>query len=154
MAIRNIVKDGDDILHKKCREVIKFDQRLWVLLDDMAETMYDADGVGLAGPQVGVLRRVGVIDISEDLIELVNPVVIKTEGEQETAEGCLSFPGEYGMTKRPMFVTVKAQDRNGKFFEISGKELLAKALCHEIDHLDGIVYKDIVIRMLSPEEIE
>ncbi len=154
MAIRNIVKDGDDILHKKCREVIKFDQRLWVLLDDMAETMYDADGVGLAGPQVGVLRRVCVIDIGEGLIELVNPVVIKTEGEQETAEGCLSFPGEYGITKRPMFVTVKAQDRNGKFFEISGKELLAKALCHEIDHLDGIVYKDIVIRMLSPEEIE
>lgn len=154
MAIRNIVKDGDDILHKKCREVVKFDQRLWELLDDMAETMHDADGVGLAGPQVGVLRRVCVIDVGEGIIELINPVIIKAEGEQETAEGCLSFPGEYGITRRPMYVTVKAQDRNGKFFEISGEELLAKAFCHEIDHLDGIVYKDIVVRMLSPEEIE
>ncbi len=154
MAIRNIVKDGDDILHKKCREVVKFDQRLWELLDDMAETMHDADGVGLAGPQVGVLRRVCVIDVGEGVIELINPVIIKAEGEQETAEGCLSFPGEYGITRRPMYVTVKAQDRNGKFFEISGEELLAKAFCHEIDHLDGIVYKDIVVRMLSPEEIE
>lgn len=154
MAIRNIVKDGDDILRKKCREVVKFDDRLHTLLDDMAETMHDADGVGLAGPQVGVLRRVAVVDIGEGVIELVNPVIIKTEGEQESAEGCLSFPGEYGITKRPMFVTVKAQDRNGEFFEISGEELLAKAFCHEIDHLDGIVYKDIAIRMLLPEELE
>ena len=154
MAIRNIVKDGDEILHKKCREVVKFDERLWTLLDDMAETMHDAEGVGLAGNQVGVLRKVVVIDIGEGVIELVNPKIIKAEGEQVTAEGCLSFPGEYGLTKRPMKVTVEAQDRNGKTFEISGEGLLAKAFCHEIDHLDGIVYKDIVIRMLSPEEIE
>ncbi|MCH5202537.1 MAG: peptide deformylase [Oscillospiraceae bacterium] len=154
MAIRNIVKDGDDILRKKCREVVKFDDRLHTLLDDMAETMHDAEGVGLAGPQVGVLRRVAVVDVGEGVIELVNPVIIKTEGEQESAEGCLSFPGEYGITKRPMFVTVKAQDRNGEFFEISGEELLAKAFCHEIDHLDGIVYKDIAVRMLLPEELE
>lgn len=154
MAIRNIVKDGDDVLHKKCREVVKFDERLWQLLDDMAETMHDADGVGLAAPQVGILRRVCVIDIGEGVIELINPVITKAEGEQESAEGCLSFPGEYGITKRPMYVTVEAQDRNGEKFEISGEELLAKAFCHEIDHLDGIVYKDIVIRMLSPEELE
>lgn len=153
MAIRNIVKDGDDVLHKKCREVVKFDERLWQLLDDMAETMHDADGVGLAAPQVGILRRVCVIDIGDGVIELINPVITKTEGEQESAEGCLSFPGEYGITKRPMYVTVQAQDRNGEKFEISGEELLAKAFCHEIDHLDGIVYKDIVIRMLSPEEL-
>ena len=154
MAIRQIVKEGDSVLTKKCRAVEKFDGKLADLLDDMAETLHLAQGAGLAAPQVGILRRVVVIDIGEGVIELVNPKIIKAEGEQVTAEGCLSFPGEYGMTKRPMSVTVQAQDRNGKTFEISGEGLLAKAFCHEIDHLDGIVYKDIVIRMLSPEEIE
>jgi peptide deformylase len=154
MAIRNIVKEGDEVLRKKCREVVKFDDRLHILLDDMAETMHKADGVGLAAPQVGVLRRVVVIDIGDGVIELINPEIIKSSGEQESVEGCLSMPGEYGITRRPMYVTVKAQDRNGKFFEISGEELLAKAFCHEIDHLDGILYKDIVIRMLDKEELE
>ena len=154
MAIRNIVKDGDEILHKKCREVVKFDERLWTLLDDMAETMHDAEGVGLAGNQVGVLRKVVVIDIGDGVIELVNPKIIKAEGEQVTAEGCLSFPGEYGLTKRPMNVTVQAQDRNGNEFTIEGRELLAKAFCHELDHLEGIIFKEKAIRMLTPKEIE
>ncbi|MBQ9673724.1 MAG: peptide deformylase [Ruminococcus sp.] len=154
MAIRNIVKEGDDVLRKKCRDVVKFDDRLHTLLDDMAETMHQAEGVGLAAPQVGVIRRVVVIDIGDGVIELINPVIIKAEGEQTTPEGCLSMPGEYGLTKRPMFVTVKAQDRNGKVFEISGEGLLAKAFCHELDHLEGVLYKDIVIRMLAPEELE
>jgi peptide deformylase len=154
MAIRNIVKEGDQVLRKKCREVVKFDDRLHTLLDDMAETMHDADGVGLAAPQVGILRRVVVIDVGDGVIELINPEIIKAKGEQESVEGCLSMPGEYGITKRPMYVTVRAQDRNGKVFEISGEELLAKAFCHEIDHLEGILYKDIVIRMLDPKELE
>ena len=153
MAIRNIVKDGDEILHKKCREVVKFDERLWTLLDDMAETMHDAEGVGLAGNQVGVLRKVVVIDIGDGVIELVNPKIIMKAGEQISAEGCLSCPGEYGITSRPMFVTVKAQDRFGNEFTKEGKELLAKAFCHELDHLDGIIFKDIVQRMIRPEEL-
>lgn len=153
MAIRNIVKDGDEILRKKCRNVEKFDDKLATLLEDMAETMHDADGVGLAGPQVGMLRRVVVIDIGDGVIELVNPEIIETKGEQESAEGCLSFPGEYGVTRRPMYVKVKAQDRNGDYFEIDGEELLAKAFCHEIDHLNGVVFKDIAVRMLDPEEL-
>lgn len=154
MAIRNIVKEGDDVLRKKCREVVKFDSRLHTLLDDMAETMHKAEGVGLAAPQVGVIRRAVIVDVGEGVIELINPVIIEQEGEQTTAEGCLSMPGEYGLTKRPMKVKVRAQDRNGEFFEISGEGLLAKAFCHELDHLEGILYKDIVIRMLDPEELE
>lgn len=154
MAIRNIVKEGDEVLRKKCRPVEKFDQHLWTLLDDMAETMHKAGGVGLAAPQVGVIRRAVVIDIGDGVIELVNPKIIMKAGEQITAEGCLSCPGEYGVTSRPMFVTVKAQDRYGNEFTKDGKELLAKAFCHEIDHLDGIIFKDIVQRMLSPEELE
>lgn len=152
MAIRNIVKDGDEILHKKCRNVEKFDDKLATLLDDMAETMHKADGVGLAGPQVGMLRRVVVIDIGEGVIELVNPEIIETSGEQETAEGCLSFP-ENTVSLSVNVCKVKAQDRNGDFFEMEGEELLAKAFCHEIDHLNGIVFKDIVVRMLDPEEL-
>lgn len=154
MAIRNIVKEGDPILTKKCRTVEKFDQRLAQLLDDMAETMHKANGVGLAGPQVGTLRRVVVVDIGQGVIELVNPKVILKAGEQETAEGCLSCPGEWGLTRRPMYVTVLAQDRNGNEFTVKGEGLLAKAFCHEIDHLDGILYKQIAIRMLSQEELE
>ncbi len=154
MAIRNIVKEGDDVLRKKCREVVKFDSRLHTLLDDMAETMHKAEGVGLAAPQVGVIRRAVIVDVGEGVIELINPVIIEQEGEQTTAEGCLSMPGEYGLTKRPMKVKVRAQDRNGEFFEVSGEGLLAKAFCHELDHLEGILYKDIVIRMLDPEELE
>ena len=154
MAIRNIVKEGDPVLNRKCRPVEKFDARLHQLLDDMAETMHMANGVGLAGPQVGMLRRVVVVDIGEGVIELINPKIIMKAGEQITAEGCLSCPGEFGLTKRPMYVTVLAQDRNGNEFKVNGEGLLAKAFCHEIDHLDGIIFKDIVLRMLSPEEIE
>lgn len=154
MAIRQIVKEGDDVLTKKCREVVKFDERLFTLLDDMKETLELAQGVGLAAPQVGILRRVVIIDIGEGPIELINPVIIEQSGEQEGLEGCLSCPGEWGITKRPMNVTVKAQDRNGKEFTMSGEGLLAKAFCHELDHLDGIIYKQIAVRMVNPDELE
>lgn len=154
MAIRNIVKDGDEILTKVCRPVEKFDDRLATLIDDMIETMHDANGVGLAAPQVGILRRVVVIDVGEGPIELVNPEFLLQEGEQECVEGCLSFPGEYGITKRPLKVKVRAQDRTGAFHEIDGEELLATACCHEIDHLNGIVFKSHVVRMLDPSEYE
>ncbi len=154
MAIRNIVKEGDEVLAKKARPVTEFNERLHTLLDDMADTMYESGGVGLAGNQVGTLRRVIVIDIGEGLIELVNPEIIEAEGEQESVEGCLSCPGEYGITRRPNYVKVKAQDRFGEWFEIEGEELLAKAFCHEIDHLEGIIYKQVALRMLDPSEIE
>lgn len=154
MAIRNIVKTGDDVLLKKCRNVDKFDEKLWTLLDDMAETMDAANGVGLAAPQVGLLRRVVVVDIGEGRIELINPEIIASSGEQEGAEGCLSFPNEWGLVTRPMNVTVRAQDRYGKTFEVSGTELLARAFCHELDHLDGLCFVSRASRMLKPEEIE
>ncbi len=154
MAIRNIVKDGDSILNKKCRPVEKFDPKLADLLDDMAETMHLANGVGLAAPQVGILRRIVVIDVGDGVIELINPQIIAYSGEQEGVEGCLSFPGEWGITKRPQYVKVKAFDRNGNEFTKDGKDLLAKAFCHEIDHLNGIVFKQVAERMLSPKEIE
>ena len=154
MAIRNIVKEGDEVLAKKARPVTEFNDRLHTLLDDMADTMYESGGVGLAGNQVGTLRRVVVIDIGEGLIELVNPEIIEKEGEQESVEGCLSCPGEYGITRRPYYVKVKAQDRFGEWFEIEGEELLAKAFCHEIDHLEGIIYKQVALRMIDPSEIE
>lgn len=157
MAIRNIVKDGDDILTKKCRPVTKFDRKLHVLLDDMAETMHRANGVGLAAPQVGILRRAVVIDVSpeqNDVLELVNPQIIAYSGTQEGNEGCLSFPGQWGIVKRPNYVKVRAQDRFGEEFEIEGKELLARAFCHEIDHLNGVVFKEVCERMLTRKEIE
>lgn len=154
MAIRNVVKEGDDVLRKKGRPVIEFNERLHILLDDMAETMYATNGVGLAANQVGILRRVVVIDVGEGLIELINPEIIESKGSQQEVEGCLSCPGEYGITKRPMYVKVKALDRNGKEKIYEGEGLLARCLCHEIDHLDGILYKDVVIRMLDPDEIE
>ena len=142
--VRNIVKLGDETLRKISKPMQKFDLRLWLLLRDMADTMYKADGVGLAAPQIGILRRVVVIDVQDEhgLIELVNPEIIAMEGEQAGSEGCLSVPGRRGYVVRPNKVTVRAQDRNGKFFEITGEELLARALCHEIDHLDGIMYVD------------
>ena len=146
MAIRNIVKNGDPVLRKVCRSVLSFDDKLATLLDDMIETMDYAEGVGLAAPQVGILRRVCVIDVGDGPIELVNPAIISEEGEQVGNEGCLSIPGQSGIVKRPMKVTVKAQDRNGNTFEITGEELLARALCHEIDHLNGIMYIDKVLR--------
>lgn len=154
MALRNIVKEGDEVLTKKCRPVEKFDDRLASLLDDMYETMTAGNGVGLAAPQVGMLRRAFVIDIGEGKLEFVNPEIIKTSGKQETGEGCLSCPGEYGITVRPRFVTVKAQDRNGQEFTMDASDLLAKAICHENDHLDGILFKAHVIRMLDEDELE
>lgn len=154
MAIRNIVKEGDDILTKVCRPVEKFDDKLGQMLDDMAETMKTADGVGLAAPQIGVLRRAVVVDVGDGVIELINPKIIQHSGEQRDAEGCLSCPGEYGIVERPMHVVVEAQDRHGKKFTIEGEELKARAFCHEIDHLDGIIFKKRAIRMLKPEELE
>ncbi len=146
MALREIRKEGDEILYKKCKEVSVFDKKLAILLDDMYETMQKSDGVGLAAPQVGILKRVVVIDVGDGKIELVNPEIIKAEGSQTGSEGCLSVPGVYGEVERPNDVTVRAQDRNGEVFEISGTELLARAFCHEIDHLDGKLFLDKVIR--------
>ena len=145
MAIRNIVKKGDDTLKKVCRSQLTFDEKLATILDDMAETMYAANGCGLAASQIGILRRFCIIDVGDGIIELVNPVILEEKGIQEEDEGCLSFPGEYGVTKRPMYVKVKAQDRNGNNFIVEGEGLKARALCHEIDHLNGIVYKDRLI---------
>lgn len=144
MAKLKIVKVGDEILRKKCRPVEVINQRTLQLLDDMAETMREAQGVGLAAPQVGVLRRIVVIEVEEgNLIELINPKIIAYAGEQDGTEGCLSVPNKWGTVKRPMHVTVRAINRHGEEFEITGSELLARALCHEIDHLDGKLYIDI-----------
>lgn len=154
MAIRNIVKFGDEVLEKECRKVEKFDAKLHQLLEDMKETLADANGAGLAAPQVGILRQVCVVDVGEGPIELVNPEIIATEGEQNGAEGCLSYPGEYGLVNRPMKVTVRAQDRNGNWFEKTGEGLCARAFCHEIDHLHGILFTSHVSRMLTREELE
>ncbi len=142
MAIRNIVTLGDDVLRKVCRTQLNFDERLHEILDDMAETMYEAEGVGLAAPQVGLLRRYCVIDVGDGIIELINPVITKTSGSQTGEEGCLSLPNRSATVTRPNKVTVTAQDRNGKKFTITGEGLLARALCHEIDHLDGVLYID------------
>lgn len=146
LALRNIVKKGDAILLKKSRVVENFDQRLFSLLDDMRETMEHEGGVGLAAVQVGILKRVVVIDIGEGLLELVNPEITKAEGEQRESEGCLSFPGEYGVTLRPAKIQVKAQDRNGKWHIYTGSDLKARAFCHEIDHLDGIIFTSHIIK--------
>lgn len=146
MAIRKIVEMGkDDILRKHARRVDKFDKRLAVLLDDMADTMYEADGVGLAAPQVGILKRCVVIDVGEGLIELVNPEILSAEGEVVDVEGCLSVPGRRATVARPEKVRVHAQDRKGKHIEIEGEGLLARCLCHELDHLDGVLYVDKMI---------
>ena len=153
MAIRNIVKTGDPVLTKVCRPVERFDAKLHQLLDDMYETMLEANGVGLAAPQVGLLRRLCVIDVGDGPIELINPEIIETSGSQNDAEGCLSFPGEFGMVERPNYVKVRAQDRNGEWYEMEGEELLARAFCHEIDHLDGVLFVTKVSRMLDPEEL-
>ena len=140
MALRNIVKLGAPILNKTSRKVEKFDDKLAALIDDMLETMYSANGVGLAAVQVGILKRVVVIDIGEGPMELVNPEITMKEGEQQESEGCLSLPGKYGVTSRPQKVQVKAQDRNGKWQVFTGEDLKARAFCHEIDHLDGILF--------------
>lgn len=149
---RKIVTVGDEALRKVCKPMQKFDLRLWLLLRDMADTMYKAEGVGLAAPQVGILRRVVVIDVGDGLVELVNPEIVSTSGEQAGSEGCLSIPGKRGYVVRPEKVTVKAQDRHGKHFEVTGEGLFARALCHEIDHLDGRLYIDIMDHEITEEE--
>ena len=153
MAIREIRKYDDPALYKVCRPVEKFDERLGELLDDMTETMYQANGVGLAAPQVGILRRVVVIDVGDGIIELVNPRILRTAGSETTSEGCLSFPGEYGLVERPTEVEIEAEDRHGKTFRMTGHDLLARAFCHETDHLDGKVFKTIAIEMLDEEDL-
>lgn len=142
MAIRNIVEYGDPVLRKVCRTQLNFDERLHQMLDDMAETMYKAEGVGLAAPQIGILRRVCVIDVGEGIVELINPVIVETDGEQCGEEGCLSLPGKSKTVTRPNKVTVRAQNRYGENIVVTGEELFARALCHEIDHLDGVLYID------------
>ena len=153
MAIRNILNENDPVLHKVCRPVTDFDERLGQLLDDMAETMHKADGVGLAAPQVGVLRRLFVMDVGDGVIEAVNPQIVEKKGTQEDVEGCLSCPGEYGVTRRPQEVTLRAQDRYGREFTLTGSDLTARCICHENDHLDGILFKQHVIRMLDEDDM-
>ena len=153
MAKLNIVKYGDETLRKTCRPVEKITPRILTLLDDMAETMHAADGCGLAAPQVGILRRIAVVEVEEgELIELINPKIVAYAGEQRETEGCLSVPGKWGVTVRPEHVTVRATNRNGEIFDVSGSGLLARALCHEIDHLDGKLFIDHVIRYINPSE--
>lgn len=149
MAIREIRKQGDDILSKVCKPVTKFDNKLCILLDDMYETMQKYEGVGLAAPQVGIIKRAVVIDIGEGPIEMMNPEIIETRGTQNGPEGCLSVPGTYGEVERPMFVKAKAQDRHGRWFEIEGEELLARAICHECEHLDGHLFLERVTKFLD-----
>ena len=157
MGLRKILTDQEPALHKVCKPVTEFDKKLSKLLDDMIDTLIDSGGVGLAAPQVGILRRVVVVDVGleePEIIELVNPEMIETDGEQYGAEGCLSIPNEFGVVTRPDYVKVRAQDRHGEWFEVEGRGLTARAFCHEIDHLDGVLFIDKAIRMLSPEELE
>lgn len=154
MAKLNIVKDGDPILHKTSRPVEAITPRILTLLDDMTETMRAANGCGLAAVQVGILRRIVVIEVEEGTVyEMINPEIIKKKGQQQEMEGCLSVPGKYGITDRPMTVTVRYTDRDGQTCELTGTELLARAICHETDHLDGILFTDHALRILTPEEL-
>ena len=149
MALRKIMTDQEPALHKKCRPVTEFNGRLHRLLDDMKETLEEAMGAGLAAPQVGILRRVVVVDVGDEVLELVNPELLETSGEQEGPEGCLSVPGKWGLVKRPNYAKVRAQDRNGNWFEAEGEEIVARCFCHELDHLDGHLYTEKVIRFLT-----
>ena len=153
MGIRRILTDKEPALHKTCKPVVNFDGRLHKLLDDMHETLEDSGGVGLAAPQVGILRRGVLVDNGEEVLELVNPTLLETDGEQEGPEGCLSVPGKYGLVKRPYYAKVRAQDRNGNWFETDGEELTARCFCHELDHLDGIIYTEVMERYLTDEEL-
>ena len=154
MGLRKILTDAESALHKTCKPVTAFNGRLHALLDDMRETLIDSGGVGLAAPQVGILRRVVLVDTGEEILELVNPTLVETDGEQEGPEGCLSVPGKYGLVKRPYYAKVRAQDRYGEWYEAEGEELIARCFCHELDHLDGILYTQIMERFLSEEELE
>lgn len=154
MALLNILKDGEETLRKVSRPVERLSPRLIQLLDDMRETLIESGGVGLAAPQVGILRRVVLVDNGEEILELINPKIVETKGEQEDYEGCLSCPGQWGITKRPAYVKVGAINRNGKYFEADGTGLVARCFCHELDHLDGVLFIDKVVRMLTEEELE
>ena len=154
MGIRKILTDKEPALHKVCKPVEVFDRKLHKLLDDMADTLEEAQGVGLAAPQVGILRRVVIVDTGEGLLELINPTMLETSGEQVGAEGCLSVPGKYGLVKRPYFAKVRAQDRDGQWYEVEGEELIARCFCHELDHLDGIIYTEVMERFLTEEELQ
>ncbi len=154
MGLRKILTDAEPALHKVCKPVSNFDGRLHSLLEDMRETLIESGGVGLAAPQVGILRRVVLVDTGEEILELVNPTLVATDGEQEGPEGCLSVPGKYGLVKRPYYAKVRAQDREGNWYEAEGEELIARCFCHELDHLDGIVYTEIMERFLTDEELE
>ena len=155
MALRTILTDEDPVLHKVCRPVTKFDQKLHDLLDDLKETLAHANGAGLAAPQVGILRRaVIVVDANDQMLELVNPEIIASEGEQEGFEGCLSVPGRWGVVKRPQKARVRAQDRNGNFFEVEGEDIVARCFCHEIDHLDGHLFSELAGRLYTNEELD
>ncbi len=154
MAIRRVVTSEDPILRKHSRKVEKFDERLWILLDDMKETMYKQEGVGLAAVQVGILKRVVVVDVGDGLLELINPEIIETSGEICDVEGCLSVPGESGKVNRPEYVKIKAQNRNGVWRRYEGTGLKARCFCHEIDHLDGILYIDKVVKDVTADDIK
>ena len=155
MALRTILTDGDPALHKVCRPVTQFDGKLHDLLDDLKETLAQANGAGLAAPQVGILRRaVIVVDANDQMLELVNPEIISREGDQEGFEGCLSVPGRWGVVKRPMKARVRAQDRYGNFFEAEGEEIVARCFCHVIDHLDGHLFTELAGRLFTTEELE
>ena len=154
MAVREILTRGESALTKVCHPVTKFDQKLWQLLDDMAETMHAADGVGLAGPQVGMLRRVVVMDVGDGVIEMINPEIVFSSGEQTGLEGCLSVPGKWGIVTRPNVVRVRACDRNGAPFETEGEGLTARAFCHELEHLDGHLFTEHVDHFLTEEELQ
>ena len=153
MGLRKILTDAEPALHKTCKPVTAFNGRLHALLDDMRETLIESGGVGLAAPQVGILRRVVIVDTGEEILELVNPTMLETDGEQEGAEGCLSVPGKYGLVKRPYYAKVRAQDREGNWYEAEGEELIARCFCHELDHLDGIIYTEVMDRFLTEEEL-
>lgn len=153
MGLRKILSHKNPALHKVCKPVTEFDGKLHKLLDDMRETLLDSGGVGLAAPQVGILRRVVLVDTGEKILELVNPVLVETDGEQTGAEGCLSVAGKYGLVKRPNYAKVRAQDRSGNWFEAEGEELTARCFCHELDHLDGILYTQVMERWLTEEEL-
>ena len=154
MGLRKILTVKEPSLHKMCRPVEQFDGKLHKLLDDMKETLLDAGGVGLAAPQVGILRRVVIVDTGEEILELVNPELLETDGEQEGAEGCLSVPGKYGIVTRPEVVRVRAQDRNGDFFEVEDSDLTARCFCHEIEHLDGHLFVEHTDHLMTEEELE
>ena len=154
MGLRKILTDKDPALHKVCKPVTSFDSKLNKLLEDMTETLIDSGGVGLAAPQVGILRRVVLVDTGEEILELINPTLVAVDGEQTGAEGCLSVPGKYGLVRRPMYAKVRAQDRNGDWYEYEGEELIARCFCHELDHLDGIIYTEVMERFLTEEELE